>query len=353
MLGRLRKVFSGNSAASSAEAAVAPTEISTGNAPALLLPQFFIQHENMPLLDGHRLASWLNDNVPVEDRTSMLNEAKRAWLLHVRDALGTGFQVSESNTALVLSSLNPTTARTTANFMSKALEQVLGALDGIAQAPQSGKDILIVFEDAESYYRYLSFFYPDAAARGLSWGMYLRTGVGHFVAVKADLYSTQSMMVQEITRNCLAHLPLPLWLNAGIAVNTGRQLVKNKSCGGCSSQQLHHQLLTYWDESEIQNFWSGVSFQRADEGLELSYELARIMVELLARDWPSFKNFVISANADDAGEAAARAHLDMGLGELVCALLERDDQAGWSPALQTDYSAPMSQNNPYRIAFGG
>lgn len=342
MLGRLRKVFSNSSKASSAETAVAPTEISVSNAPALLLPQFFIQHENMPLLDGHRLASWLNDNVVAEFRTAMWEEAKRAWLLHVRDALGANFQVTESKTALVLSSLNPNTARTTANFMSNALEQVLGVLDGIAQAPQWGKDILIVFEDAESYYRYLSFFYPDAAALGLGRGMYIRAGVGHFVAVKADLYATQSMMVHEMTRNCLAHLPLPLWLNVGIAVNTERQLVNKKSCGGCGSQQLHHKLLAYWNESEIQEFWSGASFQRADEGLQLSYELARIMVELLAKDWPSFKSFVTNADADDAGAAAARAHLDMDLGELVCALLERDYRAGWSPALQTGYPAPKS-----------
>jgi len=353
MLGRLRKVFSGNSAASSAEAAVAPTEISAGNAPVLLLPQFFIQHENLLLLDGHRLTSWLNDNVPTESRASMLNEAKRAWLLHVRDALGANFQVTESKTALLLSSLNPTTARVHANFMSNALEQVLGALAGIALAPQSGKDVLILFDDAESYYRYLSFYYPDAAALGLSRGMYLRVGVGHFVAVKADLYASQSMMVHEIARNCLAHLPLPLWLNAGIAENTGRQLVKTKSCGGCGSQQLHHQLLVYWTESEIQHFWSGASFQRADEGLELSYELARIMVEVLARDWPSFKNFVLSAHADDAGAEAARAQLDTDLGELVCALLERDYAAVWSPALQAGYAAPMSQNVPQRIASGG
>lgn len=329
MLGRLRKVFSSNSKPSTAQAA--PTEISVSNAPALVLPQFFIPHENIPLLDGHQLTIWLNDNVATDSRTSMLNEAKLAWLMHVRDALGADFQVTESKTALLLSSLDPTKARAHANFMSKAREQVLGTLDGIARVPQSGKDILILFEDAEHYYRYLSFYYPDAAALGLSRGMYLRAGVGHFVAVKADLYAIQPMMVQEMTRLCLAHLPLPLWLNMGVAVNTGRQLVKTKSCGGCGSQQLHHRLLTYWHESEIQEFWSGASFQREDEGLELSYELARIMVELLARDWPSFKSFVISAHADDAGAAAARAHLDMDLGELVCALLERDFSAGWSP----------------------
>lgn len=304
------------------------------NAPALSLPQFLVQHENMPLLDGQQLVTWLHANVAGEFHTPVLDDAKRAWLLHVRDALGENFQITESKTALLLSSLNPNTARTTANFMGNALEQVLGALDGLAQAPQRGKDILIVFEDAESYYRYLSFYYPDAAARGLSRGMYLRAGVGHFVVVKADLYAIQSMMVHEVTRNCLVHLPLPLWLNMGIAVNTARQLVSNKkSCGGCGSQQLHHMLLAYWNESEIQGFWSGASFQRADEGLELSYELARIMVELLAKDWPSFRNFVISAYADDAGAAAARAHLDMDLGELICALLERDYRPEWSPVL--------------------
>lgn len=342
MLGRLRKVFSGNGKTSSAENAAAPTEISVGNAPALLLPHFFVQHENLPQLDGHRLMSWLDGNVAAEFRTSMWEEAKRAWLLHMRDALGANFQIAESKTTLVLSSLNPNTARTTANFMSNALEQVLGVLDGIAQAPQRGKDILIVFEDVESYFRYLSFFYPDATALGPSRGMYIRAGVGHFVAAKADLYATQSMMVQEMTRNCLAHLSLPLWLNVGIAVNTERQLVNKKSCGGCGSQQLHHKLLAYWNEIEIREFWSGASFQRADEGLQLSYELARIMVELLANDWPSFKNFVTNAHADDAGAAAAQAHLDMDLGELVCVLLERDYRAGWSPALQAGYSAPKS-----------
>ena len=335
MLGLLRKAFSSNSGNSSA-AAVAPTEISVGNAPVLLLPQFLIQHEHMPLLDAQQLANWLHVNVADESRTAVLEETKRAWLLHMRDALGADFQLAESKTALSLSSLNSSTARTTANFMSNALEQVLGVLDGIAQAPQWGRDVLIVFEDAESYYRYLSFFYPDAAALGLSRGMYIRAGIGHFVTIKADLYAIQSMMVREMTRNSLAHLSMPLWLSMGIAVNTERQLLNKKSCcgGGCGSQQLHAMLLAYWNETEIKKFWTGASFLRADEGQQLSYELARIMVELLAKDWPSFRNFVINANADDAGAAAARAHLDMDIGELVCALLERDYRAGWSPELK-------------------
>lgn len=335
MLGRLSKLFSSSGKVSPAAITVAPTEISAGNAPTFLLPQFFIRHENMPMLDSHRLADWLKDNVAAEFHSAIWEEVKRAWLLHVRDALGAGFQVTESKTALLLSSLNPNMAGTTANFMSNALEQVRGLLDGIAQAPHGDKDILIVFDDAESYYRHLSFFYPAAAAHGLSRGMYIRAGIRHFVAVKTDLYAIQPVMAHEMTRNCLAHLPLPLWLDVGIAVNAERQLVNKKSCGGCGSQQLHHKLLAYWDEREIQEFWSGASFQRADEGLQLSYELARIMVELLAKDWQLFRSFVTHACADDAGDAAARAHLNLDLGEFVCVLLERDYQAGWSPGVRS------------------
>jgi hypothetical protein len=331
MLGRLRKAFSGGTAV--AETTIAPTEISVANAPALQLPQFLVQYENLPVLDGTRLAAWVNDNVAVESRDAMLDQAKRAWLLHLRDALGDGYQLEESATALVLSSLEPVRARTTANFLANAREQVLGVLHGIARAPQWGKDLMIVFEDADSYFRYLSLYFPDAAARGLSRAMYLRAGVGHFVAVKADLYAAQSLMVHEMTRNCLTHLPLPLWLNIGIAVNTERQLVHSKSCGGCGSGNMHDRLAAFWNETEMPGFWSGASFQRGGEAAELSFELARVMVELLAKDWQSFGSFAVNASADDAGSAAARTYLDIELGELVCALLERDYRAEWSPAL--------------------
>lgn len=44
----------------------------------------------------------------------------------------------------------------------------------------------------------------------------------------------------------------------------------------------------------------------------LSYDLARIIVEQLAKDWEAFQDFVLAADRADAGSAAHK-HLDLGL----------------------------------------
>jgi hypothetical protein len=47
--------------------------------------------------------------------------------------------------------------------------------------------------------------------------------------------------------------------------------------------QMHATHLQFWGESEIQQFWSGESFHRPDDGQMLSYDLARILVGNLAQ----------------------------------------------------------------------
>jgi len=81
----------------------------------------------------------------------------------------------------------------------------------------------------------------------------------------------------------------------------------------------------------LKQFWSGKSFDRQDEGNKLSYDLARIIVEQLARDWASFKRFVLRSNGADSGAAAARNCLGLDLGDVVLSLLERKSSRSWSP----------------------
>jgi hypothetical protein len=63
----------------------------------------------------------------------------------------------------------------------------------------------------------------------------------------------------------------------------------------------------------------------------LSYDLARIIVEQLAKDWPRFEAFALAASHADGGDAAARAHFGVDLGEIARALLEQPEARGWAP----------------------
>jgi hypothetical protein len=88
-------------------------------------------------------------------------------------------------------------------------------------------------------------------------------------------------------------------------------------------QQMHAKHRAFWGETEIQEFWSGKSFLRNDDGNMLSYDLARILVSQLSRDWSRFRKFVLNANAADAGAVSAAKHLNLELGVAVSALLEQ------------------------------
>lgn len=98
-----------------------------------------------------------------------------------------------------------------------------------------------------------------------------------------------------------------------------------------SPQELRTKHRQFWGKEEVQQFWSGESFFRTDDGNLLSYELARILVTHMSGDWERFENFVTNASRHDAGMSAARDHLAVDLGALVCALLEQPYTPEWEP----------------------
>ena len=161
--------------------------------------------------------------------------------------------------------------------------------------------------------------------------MHISTGCSHYLALKGDLPHLETVIAHEMTHGCLCHLPLPLWLNEGLAVNTEQRLAGVPRPEYGAAERLHDRLRRFWSVVSIQEFWSGVSFQRPGESNTVSYDLARILVDQLSRDWEPFREFVVHADRADAGAAAAHQHLGLDLGDAVTALLERDTPKSWSP----------------------
>lgn len=303
--------------------------LSSGVEPFPLATTLEFSH-GLPLPNWQKFSVWLEAIPSQEPRATAWAECELAWLQHLRAALGPTYHLMRLERTVILSSLDAGSLKATFEFMGRTSQRILRLLSGIAQVPEWGHDILIILDDDETYYNYVSRYYPDAGEFATSSGMHIGHGCGHFVTTKSDLRTTEPVIAHEMTHGCLSHLPIPTWLNEGIAVNTEHR-VCTLPAPLYSPLEMHEKHLRFWGASEIQEFWSGKSFFRSDDGNMLSYDLARILVAHFSADWDRFRAFVLSSNSADAGLAAAIQNLDLQLGAAVASVMEQEVDGSWEP----------------------
>jgi hypothetical protein len=289
--------------------------------------------QNFPRVDWSVVQSWVESLENEKLRGDAWASAENAWLLHLQAALGERYSLTQSETAILLSPLDKKVAAATLEYMSRTLKRVIKVLDGIAEVSPWGKDILIVFETEEQYYDYVSYYYPEEGEFAFSGGMFISDGCSHFVTVQSDLQMVEPVIAHEMTHACLSHLPIPLWLDEGLAVNTEHRLTRKLS-NLYSAQEMRAKHLAFWGVAEVQEFWSGKSFSRTDDGNMLSYDLAKILVESFAKDWDSFREFVLTAKWQDGGAEAAQRYLGINLGDYVCSFLEKPSSVEFEPRME-------------------
>ena len=227
------------------------TEITVAGLPAFTISSHLSNSNGLPFLDWVAVQAWVDGSGDPELQAQAWAACERAWLEQMLAALGPSYRLVEEGDVILLSTLEPNVARATLGFVVKTLKKITILLDGIAHIPEWGKDILIVFDDEDIYYRYVSHYYPEAGEFAGSSGMYINSGCGHFVTVKADLRAIEPVIAHELTHSCVSHLPIPAWLNEGLAVNTEHRL----SPSGPSvftPRQMHEKHRQFWGETEIQ-----------------------------------------------------------------------------------------------------
>jgi len=310
----------------------APEQISVGVSENISVISLMSVVNGFPLMDWPALQKLFDKSESREISKAIKAEVQKAWLLHLRDALGDNYLLFEGKDAFVLSPLAPSLVTATANFISSAQARILSILGGeIAQQDSDEKVVFIVFADEETYYNYVACYYPDDGEFSFSAGLFIKSGIKHFVSKADQLTEMEPIIAHELTHCALSHLGLPVWLDEGLAVNTEHLVIGGTRYMRYTMNQLRDMHDSFWGGEEIQEFWAGGSFFRPDRGSMLSYELARILVEQMNKDWPAFVDFVCHAKINDAGAAASKEYLGVDLGEYVCALLEKPQPDAWGP----------------------
>jgi hypothetical protein len=255
----------------------------------------------------------IKSNIFPEDRESAWRFAARKWLEQLAQELGGGSAVEESDHFLFLSDLGPGTTRTLTTYAEWVLGIIRNCLNEAAWKGYRGKHVVMFYSDPDDYFAYISFYYPEGA-HALSSGVFLRQGYAHVALPFVSIVSAQRTLVHELVHNLLCHLPIPLWLNEGLALVVESHVARNRFLVSRALAETH---AGFWNEENIQGFWSGQSFDVPGSGIELSYSLAQIFVTVLSEKGGDFIAFIMKADWRDAGQAAALTILDLDLGEVA------------------------------------
>jgi hypothetical protein len=263
--------------------------------------------KHMPIIDGYPRPNWhaigeLISQLPEEQAHERWCFIARVWVDAIAEHAGPTYQVSETSNFIFLTTLDARGISLVQKFVEKAWKQVLKKLPDLGEVDSYGKRVLLLFHNADAYYEYTTHFYPEGE-HPMSAGVFLNVDYGHIAMPFHDLSEAEGTLAHELTHNYLRLLPIPLWLDEGIAVTMEAEICNYQPFGMSPERKAEHK--TFWNEDTIQEFWSGQSFGRVDEGNSPSYELARYCIRVLTQNLPSFIEFARRASFEDGGESAA------------------------------------------------
>jgi hypothetical protein len=293
-------------------------------------------HDDLPHPDFLRAREWVGQFDDDNYGPAWL-AVQRTWLTWLAAHFGDGYRLHESADALLLTDAEPRAVKVALDYLTLSQRRVARSLQKLATERLPEKQVVLLLHDEDQYYRYLSGMYPEDGEFPMSAGVHFNGPAPHFVVNGSHLDEVEATIVHEMTHAFVAHLPIPAWLNEGLAVNM--EIAFGRVADGHKLIELEKRQRRFWTPDLIQDYWSGRSWHRADEGNELSYDLGRLMVAGMSEDWSRFEAFALAASGEDSGARAAKEHLGICLGEYVRHYLERTD-GEWGPRPERWEGAP-------------
>jgi len=260
------------------------------------------------------------------EKQSIWCDISEEWVKRIAEDLPEGYRIAQSENFILLTKESEKYVSLFIKYLERTRVRILRTLEGIARDDGYGKHVVLIFDEIDHYYSYLSYYYPEEGEFGLSSGVYINNGYGHYAFPHQELSIAEPIAVHEMTHALISHLPIPGWLNEGIAVSVENEITGSRPLR--MDDEMYAKHMAFWGSEEIQEFWSGDSFYRVDDGQELSYDLAQFSVHLLSGEYEDFKAFVNKAHYSDGGEAAANEVYEGSLGNLILQFFGEGD---WEP----------------------
>jgi hypothetical protein len=309
--------------------------------PALALPEdCWFADARLPIPDWRAVAALEPEDESARD--AFWRSAAVGWLEQLGAALGDEFEVAQSAHFALLAPWPARERQVALDFAERSRRRIRRALDGVASDNGYGPIVIVVFDTIDHYYDYVDHYYPSEGVFAMSGGMFIDAGYGHFVFTAEDLAQMEPVLVHELTHAQLRNLELPRWLDEGAAVNMEKHLLPQMADPRRSLYAPHEMAdkhAAFWDAQTIQEFWTGHSFLRPDDGNLLSYDLAERLTQLLGRDFLRYASLLNRADARDGGATALQQAFGLSAGDLIAEVL---GPGPWEPQ-PADWAAVEAQ----------
>ena len=287
--------------------------------------ELHVKVHDLPHPDWQRVHAWERAEVEHKDAEDFWRRFVADWLSRLADTLGLGYDVRESVNFFLLSDGGESSDRDRLKVLERMRREMLAVFgERILPRGTVGKHVVMLFSNEADYSRYYARYAPDGET-AITGGVCIFSGYVHIAIPRSE--QIDAAFAHEFSHNLTFHLPLPPWLNEGIAMYIEQRI------GGGATPHASELIETrsYWTPATIQEFWSGAAFRSVD-GQKAAYALAAMLFRTILMDLrptpEALQKFVLASDCHDAGTHACKRYLGESV-ENIAAILLGD--ADWSP----------------------
>jgi hypothetical protein len=273
--------------------------------------------------DWRKIDEWVAANHSQASHRQVYNQLATDWVHRIAARFPVQMTVAESRNFILAM---PESAKNTSACLAQLedyLTQIREALRGIELAEWGSKSVVLIAPDVDTFTKYIGDYYAEGEYMTPG-GVCLRNGYIHFVLRDSNLTMAAPILAHELCHVCVAGYPWPLWVEEALVQAVEHRVSRRNPYFLDREMIRRHQ--RYWTPALMQEFWAGRSFHFPNEGSELSYHLARFLLEAVAAGGrEQVHAFLRQANHEDAGFGAMWEVVGVFPSEILADLLGPDD----------------------------